>query len=98
MPTVSEGLETTAQDHQTGNLQQAEAQYRKILQAEPGQPEALHALGIIAFQSRNYNTAMGFIKEAIHNNPQVPQFHYNAGLVLVAKKNETKPSGLSNRQ
>jgi Flp pilus assembly protein TadD len=84
MLSVIETLESAGRYHRNGDIQQAQTQYQRILQIEPGQPEALHALGIIAFQLKKYDTAGNFIGKAIKNKPTVPQFHYNLGLVFIA--------------
>jgi len=36
--------------HKRGNLKQAEAGYRHIINQDPGNSEALHLLGLIAYQ------------------------------------------------
>ncbi len=88
MPSIIQELKTAVLNHQAGNIQQAEVRYRSILQIEKNQPEALHGLGIIAFQSKKYGEALGFISKAIEHKPDAPQFHYNLGLVLVALKKQ----------
>ncbi len=50
MATISEALAVAVQYHQSGNLQQAEAIYRQILQVDPSNADALHLLGVIADQ------------------------------------------------
>ena len=90
MVSVTQALEIAGRYHRSGNIQQAQAHYRRILQVEPGQPEALHALGIIAFQLKEYEDANSLIGKAIKNKPKVPQFHYNFGLVFIALKRQEK--------
>ena len=36
--------------HVEGKLNEAEAVYRKILDSQPGNPNAIHLLGVIAYQ------------------------------------------------
>ena len=48
MATIPEALAVAVQYHQSGNLQQAEAIYRQILQVDPNHANALHLLGVIA--------------------------------------------------
>ncbi len=88
MSFINNTLKTAGQYHQNGKLHQAEAQYRMILKEIPDNAEALHGLGIIAFQLKKYDVAFDFISKAIENKPEAPQFHYNCGLVLVAMKRQ----------
>jgi Flp pilus assembly protein TadD len=90
MPSVIEALESAGRYHRSGDIQQAQTQYQRILQVEPGQPEALHGLGVIAFHFEKYEIAGNLIGKAIENKPNVPQFHYNLGLVFIALKMQEK--------
>jgi len=66
----------------SGQLQEAEVLYRKILVKEPKNPGVLHLLGLIKYQSRNYPEAIDLIRKAIQVNQQESQFHANLGKVL----------------
>jgi Flp pilus assembly protein TadD len=90
MLSVIEALKIANRCHRSGDIQQAQTQYQRILQAEPGQPEALHGLGIIAFQLKEYGIAGNLIEKAIQNKPTAPQFHYNLGLVFISLKRQEK--------
>ena len=90
MISLAQVLEIAGRYLRIGDTQQAQTQYRRILRVEPEQPEALHALGIIAFQSKKYDTAANLIGKAIENKPNVSQFHYNLGLVFISLKREEK--------
>ena len=90
MISVSQALKIADRYHRNGDIQQAQTQYERILQVEPGRPEALHALGIIAFQLKKYENASSLIGKAIENKPKVPQFHYNLGLVFISLKRQEK--------
>ena len=83
-------LETGRRCHAQGKLSQAEQQYKQALQIQAGQPEALHALGLIAYQMGDFNAAMKWIEAAIENNPDAPQFYYHAGVILIAQKSWNK--------
>ncbi len=68
--------------HQQGQLGQAQALYLEILNAQPNFADALHLLGVIEFQIKNYQKALEFIGKAIDLNQNNAVFYYNRGLVL----------------
>jgi tetratricopeptide (TPR) repeat protein len=55
--------------HQAGRLTAAEEVYRRILDAEPAHPEALHLLGLIALQSDKPALAVELIEAANDGRP-----------------------------
>jgi predicted O-linked N-acetylglucosamine transferase (SPINDLY family) len=67
------------QHHHAGRLQEAEALYRQILQARPDHPDALHNLGMIAYQVGRYDVAVDCISLAIKGDPSRAAFHNNLG-------------------
>lgn len=85
MTSIAENLKTARFFHQKGKLQQAEMQFQKVLKIKPNQAEALHALGLIAYQLNNFKVSIDFITKAIKNKPHIPQFYYNYGLVFIAQ-------------
>jgi Flp pilus assembly protein TadD len=68
-PSIQDALATAMQHQQAGRLREAEVIYRQILVAQPNHPDALHLLGIIAFQSGRSNDAEELIRRAIAANP-----------------------------
>jgi tetratricopeptide (TPR) repeat protein len=70
--------------HRNGQLPEAAQQCRQMLQAEPDQADALHLMGIIAYQQGHHHQAVEFISKAIENKPADPMFHNNLGLALEA--------------
>ena len=50
--------------HQAGRLVEAEALYRRLLQQQPNQPDAMHMLGVIAHQSGRNEEAVELIRKA----------------------------------
>lgn len=58
------------QFHQRGELDAAETIYRTVLKAHPENADALHLLGVIAKQRRNYSEATRLIEQAIALCPQ----------------------------
>src|SRR5208283_4608013 len=76
---VPDTLQLALKHHQKGELQQAEAIYRQVLQAEPDNADALHLLGVIANQLGQNEIAVSLIEKAIKANQAVPLYHNNAG-------------------
>jgi len=65
--------------HQAGMLDEAEAAYLALLKALPNDSDALHYLGLIAFQRHHYPNAVNLIEAAININRRIPAFHCNLG-------------------
>lgn len=55
------------QMHGSGKLDAAETLYREILQADPGNPNALHGLGLIAYQTEHFEQAVGLLRAAVRH-------------------------------
>ncbi len=68
--------------HQAGRLAEAEEIYLDILKAEPTQSDALHLLGVIAYQSRNHERAVALMDQAIALTPHNPLYYCNRGNAL----------------
>ena len=68
--------------HQKGHLEEAQACYEKILKTQPLHFDALHLLGAIASQRKNYQAATELISKAIAINPNSARAHYNLGVAL----------------
>lgn len=65
--------------HQAGQLDEAKAAYQSLLKDNPYDSDALHYLGLIAFQRGNYSDAANLIEQAIKLNDNIPAFHFNLG-------------------
>lgn len=68
--------------HQRGQLQQARTLYERIIAAHPKHYQALHLLGIVAAQTRNFQAAADLIGLAIEQFPNNPDFYINRGNAL----------------
>ncbi len=64
--------------HRAGRLGEAEAGYRQVLATEPDNPDALHFLGLVAYQSGRPSEAVPLIRQAITGRPN-PIYWYNLG-------------------
>jgi predicted O-linked N-acetylglucosamine transferase (SPINDLY family) len=65
--------------HQRGALCEAEAIYRKLLELEPRNADAMHLLGVIAHQNAHYQTAVGLIAQAIEIRPNAASYYSSQG-------------------
>ncbi len=68
--------------HQQGMLGQAEARYRQLLEIEPRNADALHLLGVIAYQTGSHQSSVDLIGQAIEINANVASYHSNRGNAL----------------
>ena len=76
---VARLLEQGFGQHQTGNLDEAEDLYHKILELDPGHAEANHLLGVIALDKADYPTACTLMEKAVLTNPKHFIAHNNLG-------------------
>ena len=68
--------------HNAGNITEAEARYRAILEKTPRNADALHLLGMIAFQKGDLAEAERLIRDAISTGSAAAVFYVNLGNVL----------------
>jgi predicted O-linked N-acetylglucosamine transferase (SPINDLY family) len=80
--TIKISLKQAVALHQQGELTEAKAAYLSILNTEAENADALHLLGLIAYQEREYPRALDLINQAIALKPNMAGFHSNKGLVL----------------
>jgi protein O-GlcNAc transferase len=66
-----------------GKLTEAAELYAGILKNDPRHFEALHALGLVHYQSGRIEEAERLIGEAIRINPKSPDAHYNRASLLL---------------
>jgi tetratricopeptide (TPR) repeat protein len=81
-PSVDLLLQKAIAHHDAGQLPEAEALYRQVLQVSPDHSVALHLLGVIACQVGQYATALELIDRAIQVNPEYAEAYYNHGNAL----------------
>jgi tetratricopeptide (TPR) repeat protein len=76
---IAEAIDRGLSHHQSGNLGEAEACYRRVLELQPDHPDALHLLGVVAQQNGDYVQAERLILAAIARNPRAADYHNNLG-------------------
>jgi len=81
--TVQEQIQLGMNFHKAGKLAEAEKQYRLALSRHGDHPDALHLLGVIAFQTGNHREAADLIGKALALDPNKPAYHANAALALM---------------
>ena len=73
----------SALDHlQSGDMKQAEHIFRKILEVQPDNVTALHFIGVLCYQLKDYSSAIRYIKKALEFGPDYADAHNNLGIVL----------------
>jgi protein O-GlcNAc transferase len=76
----------------TGNLEDAERLYKKILRAQPKHPGALNLLGVLLTRTDRNEEAERYIRSALDINVRSDATQYNYGIVL--KKLKRLPEAL----
>jgi tetratricopeptide (TPR) repeat protein len=82
MPAAS--FARAVEHHRAGRIGEAIQIYRDILAGDPHNPDALHLLGMAAYDSGQYREAAALIGCAIAANPQASYYHSNLGNTLQA--------------
>jgi tetratricopeptide (TPR) repeat protein len=77
-------LTQALEHHQRGYLDQAAQLYRQILHTQPGHPDALHLLGVVAHQQGDHVRAAEWIGQAINRNPHAAPYYANLAEVYRA--------------
>lgn len=79
---LQDALGQALQLHQSGNRAAAKAAYQSILETTPGNPFALHFLGLLTFQEGDSENAVRLIRNAIRAMPEYVEAHNNLGNIL----------------
>lgn len=77
-------LEQGLTHHQTGNLRDAAANYRKALKHDKRNPEALNLLGVVCLQTGAPEKAVSLISDALRQAPDNSGYLNNLGQALHA--------------
>ncbi|CAG4910236.1 tetratricopeptide repeat protein [Paraburkholderia gardini] len=81
MQNNSQFLANALAHHQVGQLAEARALYGRILQTEPGNPDALHFLGLLACQLGQHDVGLGLMEQSIAAHPNATYYN-NIGNML----------------
>lgn len=76
---VTTMLRQAVEVHQSGQLDAAEASYRKVLHKQAGQPDALHFLGVLCHQRGRSDEGIRLIRMALRIVPLHADAHNNLG-------------------
>lgn len=79
MTTVSEALAVAHSHHQRGELAQAKAIYRQIVDGEPRHADAWHLLGVVADQQGRNDEAVEALSRAVAINGNQLDYHMDLG-------------------
>ena len=82
--TIHQALELALAHHAAGRLDQAEELYRRVLAAEPDNPDAMEMLGVAASQRGRHEEGLQLIDRALALRPTAADYHSNRGVVLIA--------------
>ncbi len=69
--------------HEAGQWQQAERDYRTVLRADPGHADALHQLGLLAYQTGHAEIAIDLVSKAITRAPETANYYNTLGSALL---------------
>jgi protein O-GlcNAc transferase len=82
---IAEALATGIAHQRAGRFQEAEAMYRRVVAAEPGNAEAWRLLGMLALEAKEHDAAVGYLEQAIHLQPNTSFFHGSLGVVHASR-------------
>ena len=85
MAIISEAFAIALQHHRAGRRHAAEQIYRQILAVDPEQPNAIHLLGVLAYEAGRYDVAIEYIGRAIRLKGTAGAFHNNLGNAFQAQ-------------
>ncbi|TAN45966.1 MAG: tetratricopeptide repeat protein [Nitrospirae bacterium] len=74
---VQEEMAAAVQLHNAGKLYYAQNGYKDILKVEPDNADALHLLGTLKFQLKEYRAAVELISRAIELDPSSALFYFS---------------------
>jgi tetratricopeptide (TPR) repeat protein len=79
-PNLDGALAAAARHHHEGRLREAESIYKDVLRKAPDHGDALHLLGLVAYQSGRPGDAVELIRKALATDDANAAYHDNIGL------------------
>ncbi len=86
-------MRTALECQRAGRLDEAETIYRRVLEIEPEEPDALHLLGMVQHARGDFPAAGELIGKAISINKDVADYHGNLAAVALAQQNPSVAIG-----
>lgn len=81
-PAVANLIRAAVAEHESGRFPQAAALYEQVLTLDRTNVDALHLLGLIAFQQGSSARAIQLIEQSLKVNDSIPMIWFNFGNVL----------------
>jgi predicted TPR repeat methyltransferase len=77
-----DAIQRAIQLHQKGHVDEAAQIYRRVLQGNPSDVDALHFMGLAEHHHGHHDRALELIAQAIELSPEHPDLHNNRGNIL----------------
>ena len=84
-PQLNATLSSAVRLHQAGQFTDAEAAYRRVLEASPKQPDALRLLGVLLTRTGNPADGLRLLRKAAKLGKRNPNTHLDLAQVLAAR-------------
>jgi predicted TPR repeat methyltransferase len=82
MPKFKMDINHIRELHRLGKLEEAKQGYLSLLRKDPKNIEALHSVGVISAQQKNFSKAVDYLQQAIRYEPNEPTFQLHLANVL----------------
>jgi predicted O-linked N-acetylglucosamine transferase (SPINDLY family) len=83
--TLQQALDLATQHHRAGRFAEAEVIYRRVLEVDPNNANALHLLGVLGGQVGQAESGIQLMRRAIALQPDFVDAYNNLGCTLVAQ-------------
>ena len=85
-PTMAhDPIQIALEHHRAGRLQRAEAGYRNVLDTDPGNPQAMHWVGVLAYQAGRPEEAVFWLEQAAAIRATDAGYQHNLAQAYVAR-------------